>query len=596
MNLFTTGGPVKAAPSTLAEGEPATIEAILGSAVLMGEDDESIPQPTVDGLDAHLDARAIVRLVQCTQCSLPLQNPLTLPCGFSLCRRCLPQLHQREHISYPASPDRQEGFKCPFGSCGKEHSVADCSPDVTLSKVMAVVAKDIAAYRPLTSDTPLLLEEAFDLSHPDDLSQTAISEGEKSLEYKQPRSRVLHGGRLVSTFTLAEMGELKYEADVKYHAISAGTDDYAYLDIALLEQLKEATRQELDCHVCYNLMLEPLTTTCGHTFCRSCLQRVLDHSTICPICRRTLTNAPSLAFEPSNTRLSAILSAFCPELLAQRASSISYDESGLSPSLTTPLFVCTLSYPQMPTFLHIFEPRYRLMIRRAMESGDRKFGMMMYNRQGAEQGDLGATQFMQYGTLLHIISVQMLPDGRSLIETVGVSRFRVRSWDLLDGYTVGAIERVDDVGLADEERAEMSETSSSSSSTTHAQQGEPPEVDPSSVPTPTNALPQSVPPSLPNINPATLLAQIDALPTSTLHEVCTGFITRMRATSAPWLHERVMAAYGPPPTDPALFPYWFASVLPIADEEKYRLLPTCSVRERLKICARWVGRIEGQRW
>jgi len=40
-----------------------------------------------------------------------------------------------------------------------------------------------------------------------------------------------------------------------------------------------------------------------------------------------------------------------------------------------PIFVCTLAYPKIPCPLHIFEPRYRLMIRRCMESGVRKFGM-----------------------------------------------------------------------------------------------------------------------------------------------------------------------------------------------------------------------------
>merc|ERR1712020_549663 len=40
-----------------------------------------------------------------------------------------------------------------------------------------------------------------------------------------------------------------------------------------------------------------------------------------------------------------------------------------------PVFVCTISAPNLPCPLHIFEPRYRLMIRRAMESGTRAFGM-----------------------------------------------------------------------------------------------------------------------------------------------------------------------------------------------------------------------------
>ncbi|KAH3843222.1 hypothetical protein DPMN_116733 [Dreissena polymorpha] len=40
-----------------------------------------------------------------------------------------------------------------------------------------------------------------------------------------------------------------------------------------------------------------------------------------------------------------------------------------------PIFVCTLGFPNVPCPLHIFEPRYRLMVRQCMESGRRQFGM-----------------------------------------------------------------------------------------------------------------------------------------------------------------------------------------------------------------------------
>ena len=42
-----------------------------------------------------------------------------------------------------------------------------------------------------------------------------------------------------------------------------------------------------------------------------------------------------------------------------------------------PIFVCTLAFPQLPCPLHVFEPRYRLMIRQVMEAGTRQFGMCL---------------------------------------------------------------------------------------------------------------------------------------------------------------------------------------------------------------------------
>jgi hypothetical protein len=92
----------------------------------------------------------------------------------------------------------------------------------------------------------------------------------------------------------------------------------------------------------------------------------------------------------------------------------------------------------MPTILHVFEPRYRLMIRRCIESSTPRFGMVLPSRGTGPEHLQGV---MEYGTMLEIQSVQMLPDGRSMVETVGSHRFRLMEKGSLDGYTVGRIER-----------------------------------------------------------------------------------------------------------------------------------------------------------
>jgi Lon protease-like protein len=43
--------------------------------------------------------------------------------------------------------------------------------------------------------------------------------------------------------------------------------------------------------------------------------------------------------------------------------------------------------------------------------------------------------------MLEIKSIQMLPDGRSMVETMGSYRFKVLEKGSLDGYTVGRTER-----------------------------------------------------------------------------------------------------------------------------------------------------------
>ena len=417
--------------------------------------------------------------------------------------------------------------------------------DVTLTKLVNVIRAELERYREESSGPPLLLDERR--------HWTDGFDGSMDLP---PRSRVLHGGRLVATFLLAEMGELDYSSEVAYTSIAPQlADTIEALDVAVFEHLKEATRQELECQVCYALILDPLTTSCGHTFCRKCVARVLDHSNLCPVCRRRLPMPPGAQAEPSNKRISYILSGCCPDLLAQRIAAAAAEEVD-DHDVNMPLFPCTLAYPLMPTFLHIFEPRYRLMIRRAIETGDRKFGIMMYNQRRIPQGHLGPVQFMQYGTLLNIERLEMFADGRSLIECTGVSRFRILDTSMRDGYIVGRIQRIDDIPLSEEEAIEARETSIGSTE----------END--------------------------IVGQITQMSTQRLLQIGLDFVAQARARSATWLHDRVLAAYGQPPSDPTTFPYWFASVLPIEEHEKYLLLPTTSVRERLKITARWIHRLE----
>lgn len=521
----------------------------------------------VDSLVAHHDARQLVRLVQCPRCSHPLKTPVTLPCTHTVCRGCLPDPQQRTNISYPNTPDRLTGITCPLLGCGAEHAAAECSVDVTLTKLMELIAYEIAQHRPSVEDSPTLLVE---LLHNEDTEEQK-DEQEKKQTSERGNQQVLHGGRLVSTFTMAEMGKLRYSSEVEYATMSAVGDAYENLDIAVLERLREVTHQELDCLVCYNTMLEPTTTTCGHTFCRRCLARVMDHSNICPFCRRDLHISASLQTgQCGNAILNSLLNGLCPDLVASRTAAVRTEEQAGDAVLNTPLFICTLAMPAMPTFLHVFEPRYRLMMRRVLE-GNRQFGMVMGNRTSSPQGDLGVVPFLEYGTLLEIINYELLRDGRSFVETRGIGRFKVRAHGMLDGYNVASVERVEDVSLAEEGALEQRETTMARDFAESHFRGNP-----------QGRLPTDI--------------AIESLSTQQLLVTCTAFVREMREASAPWLRERIIQVYGEPPEDPALFPYWFASVVPVMEEEKYVLLRTTRVRERLKIVYSWIGRIRGQRW
>jgi Lon protease-like protein len=88
-----------------------------------------------------------------------------------------------------------------------------------------------------------------------------------------------------------------------------------------------------------------------------------------------------------------------------------------------PLFpLHVVLFPGLPLPLHIFEPRYRLMIGQCLQA-DAPFGVVLI-RAGREVGD-PATPY-QVGTTAQIVQHERLADGRLHLLCVGRDRFRVR--------------------------------------------------------------------------------------------------------------------------------------------------------------------------
>jgi hypothetical protein len=487
--------------------------------------------------------------------------------------------------------------------------LGDCGVDVILNKATQYIKEQLEngkmeAAR-LEVSTRVQRQDAWAAagmpSLRDDQDETSVSS-----------AKAFDGGRLVATWIMATQGDLRIDAEIVYQdnrKPAMSVEELEPCEKEALKRAQEATRSEMDCQVCYALYYDPLTTSCGHTFCRNCLHRILDHSRHCPICRRQLTINPLLNRNscPSNKSITRIIETYWADDLRARGETVAQEEASRLQDFDVPLFVCTLSFPQMPTFLHVFEPRYRLMLRRALE-GDRTFGMVVPRR--SRSGDENDAHFNELGTLLRIVNVQFYPDGRSLIETVGLSRFRVLRHGWLDGYTVGKVERIDDMSLEEEEAVEAAEATpvpSPSPSETNlsapAISDSPPVREHRTSSTnvssgsPTSTTSKSSP-SLTGDDPSLPRRQSDLETVSTLAlmEYCTNFVVRMRSQSVPWLTERLLAIYGECPEDPAVFPWWFASVLPVKDNEKYRLLGTSSVRHRLKICASWILEWETSRW
>lgn len=513
--------------------------------------------------------------IACPACHKALRDPTTLGCGHSVCHTCslpAPIAFIRPHLDFsnrvlpsesqfarnpsvPIAPslgragslqggsmpvghsDRaffsrpqalgpggvRGRMACPVKDCThKERSATTLSEtkvDYVLQKVMSLLRRDVVD---------------FDLEVNSVEMDTEMADDEVRLTRGGSCSSGESGGGVEETLNEADLKRLHHSRDFKTSKRQRGFVSSLKFDVeGVPTTFLSELQSELECQVCVQLFHEPMTTPCGHTFCAKCLARTLDHSDKCPLCRADIPSFNFFQSQPINAATQSIIAAAFPVLAAERKTSL--EDEARSSSMDTPIFVCTLAWPNLPTYIHIFEPRYRLMMRRVMD-GDRMFGMVLPSRN-----DGGVSE---YGTMLQVQSCNMIEDGRSIVETIGSYRFRVLEKGTFDGYTVGRIERVDDISAEQEaeyERLALARNLPASSSVSLA-------------PAPGSAAPPL------------------ELSTAQLMTICLEFVQTLRSGSAPWVLQRLNNTIGPMPTNPSDFSFWMGEVMPVDDHVKAALL------------------------
>ena len=110
-------------------------------------------------------------------------------------------------------------------------------------------------------------------------------------------------------------------------------------------------------------------------------------------------------------------------------------------SVEIPLFpLSVVLFPHMPLPLHIFEERYREMMRDCKEAGT-GFGVVAI-REGVEVGRAAAPHAV--GTLAQLRTVEELDDGRYNILVVGKTRYRIRSISSRKPYLTAQVDYLED--------------------------------------------------------------------------------------------------------------------------------------------------------
>ncbi|KAL6264515.1 hypothetical protein P5V15_004623 [Pogonomyrmex californicus] len=218
----------------------------------------------------------------------------------------------------------------------------------------------------------------------------------------------------------------------------------------LLPTLSSGTAGELDCILCCRLLWKPVTTPCGHTYCWMCLDRCLDYSSACPLCVTSLADYLASSQKTVTDFVERALKTVAPAEYTSRAVSHQLElvqGLGLLNNEQIAVFICTTAFPCVACPLFVYEPRYRLMIRRCMESGVRQFGIAACLNKEAT----GTKRYAEYGTILDIRDRVLLKDGCSILSTIGGRRFRVLSGGEKDGYDTAQVEFLRDTVVQEDQ-------------------------------------------------------------------------------------------------------------------------------------------------
>ncbi|GES97643.1 LON-domain-containing protein [Rhizophagus clarus] len=176
------------------------------------------------------------------------------------------------------------------------------------------------------------------------------------------------------------------------------------------------------CHLCNESCIYPLTTACGHTFCKECIFYHLSIYDQCPLkhCRTELSNTKYL-YEHPFERNDALIS----EKRKLDAEKRLLEEM--------PIYDGHLVFPKMTYTFNVTEMKYHLLIRSCLHSRYRnKFGMLLSSR-------------CEYGTLMEIKQIDFNDERNIRFQAIATDRFKIlSSGGTRDGFEIAKVQIIHD--------------------------------------------------------------------------------------------------------------------------------------------------------
>ena len=195
---------------------------------------------------------------------------------------------------------------------------------------------------------------------------------------------------------------------------------------------------EFECSICVELLYEPYTGPCGHSFCRRCAGEARRRDPRCPTCRASWRGVP--ANLPVSSALATAIRRLAPSEYAARAA----ESPAFEPVAERTIGVFQLYHvlPQQRLQLHVFEPRYRGLVTRALQREPRTFAM----------AGPGAQVLCE----VEITSHDQSRDGRYYIEVVGRRRLRCeRDWQDNSNLRVAVVSELTDDAILPQQEATL---------------------------------------------------------------------------------------------------------------------------------------------
>ncbi|XP_063910969.1 LON peptidase N-terminal domain and RING finger protein 1 [Zophobas morio] len=370
--------------------------------------------------DAMDDSRKVM-LFNCPICRNVLKGPVTVECGHTFCKDCL---------------DRTDSESC--GLCATAISNTRCINVLVqgLVEKWRERNKSDLAESSIPNTTDILgIQPRYHLRS--GFAGLQINEDHETISQQNDEDKSL----AKTLFTKTDMSSRKFNSTIK----SVFKEVESIQQKAIRCCWDSITPNDLECILCSRCIFDPITTACGHTFCKACLTRVLDHGLSCPLCMAPLSVKDYS--RGSSVILDQAIKFLLPKEYNERLLTNMKEVHILNKNSDIPVFICTNAFPGVACPLYVYEPRYRLLVRRCLLSPTRRFAM------AAKEST--SEKFVSYGTVLEVKDAVSLEDGSFILTTVGVRRFKVLTKGEQDGYDTAKIQVIKDIVVSSDKVPEL---------------------------------------------------------------------------------------------------------------------------------------------